>query len=90
MEKVTLFRADDGTLHDTAEQADQHDTKRQLSEGAKAFADQRISGRTVSKNKAIELFAEYALGVVDNGPHWPISNYFDPEVEDNGGEDAGS
>ena len=85
-ERRVMYQAADGSMWDSAEEADLHDMHAALEYQAKVFMDKHIDAnqRTISRKKATDLLVAFSLQMITEGPTDVEDDDDDTEREDAG------
>lgn len=63
-EKVTMYQAADGTMHESEFEANKHDSRNAIRTAVDKFVEENVGYRTVSKSKLKTLMEEFAMSLI--------------------------
>lgn len=80
-ERVTMYQAADGSMHDSEYEANRHDSRNAIRTEVDRFVEEKVGYRTVSKSKLKALMEEFAMSLIFPAPE---SDETRPEPEAHG------
>lgn len=63
-ERVTMYQAADGSMHESEYEANQHDSRNAIRQRVDQFVEENVSYRTVSKSKLKTLMEDFAMNLI--------------------------
>lgn len=80
-ERVTMYQAADGSMHESEYEANRHDSRNAIRKEIDRFVEENVGYRTVSKAKLKTLMEEFAMNLIFPPPE---SDETRPEPEGHG------
>lgn len=63
-ERVTMYQAADGSMHESEYEANQHDSRNAIRHEVDKFVEENVGYRTVSKKRLKTLMEDFAMGLI--------------------------